>query len=73
MSAREPGRDEAPGSDLPWVGAPAGRALAAQGITRLEQVADLREPDLLAIHGVGREAVGILRAALRERGLDLRA
>lgn len=69
MTAREPRRNVVPGSDLPWIGAPGGRALEAAGITRLDQLSALRERDLLRIHGVGPKAVRILRSALEERGL----
>ena len=53
-----------PGSDLPTLGAPATRALASIGITRLEQVADRSEAELLALHGFGPRALRILREAL---------
>ena len=60
-----------PGDDrLPRIGAPATRALALIGVTRLTQLTTVRETDLLALHGVGPRAVGILRAALAERGLS---
>jgi predicted flap endonuclease-1-like 5' DNA nuclease len=54
---------------LPKIGRPATGALAVVGITTLEQVAKLSEKELLATHGVGPKAVGILRVALSERGL----
>jgi hypothetical protein len=60
-----------PGDDgLPRIGMPATRALAVIGVTRLTQLTTMREADLLALHGVGPRAVGILRAALAERGLS---
>jgi hypothetical protein len=40
-------------SDLPKIGAPATRALAGAGITRLEQLTTLAEDDVLQLHGVG--------------------
>ena len=52
------------------IGAPAGRALAAAGCERLEDLVRWREKDLLALHGMGPKAVGILREALAERGLS---
>ena len=55
--------------DLPPIGRPANSALLAAGITTLAQVATYRRSDLLALHGVGPKAVGILAAALAERGL----
>ena len=59
-------------SDLPKIGAPATRALASIGVTRLAQVVDLRESELLALHGFGPRALGILRDALADEGLSLR-
>jgi hypothetical protein len=43
------------GGVLPEIGAPATRALAAIGITGLDDVADRSEAELLALHGVGPE------------------
>lgn len=54
------------------LGAPAGRALAAAGITSLEDVAAWREADLADLHGVGPRAVAALRAALARGGADFR-
>ena len=54
------------------VAAPAQRALAGAGITRLEQLAKWTESDLRALHGMGPKAIGLLRDALRARGLDFK-
>ncbi|MEZ5295298.1 MAG: hypothetical protein R2697_03190 [Ilumatobacteraceae bacterium] len=59
-------------ADLPEIGAPATRALAAIGVTRLEQVAERREAELLALHGLGPRALRILNEALAARGQTLR-
>ncbi|AXV09976.1 hypothetical protein DVS28_b0206 (plasmid) [Euzebya pacifica] len=59
-------------ADLPKVGAPAGRALAAHGIHTLRDVARHTEAELRAMHGVGPKAVGILRESLERHGLALR-
>jgi uncharacterized protein YdhG (YjbR/CyaY superfamily) len=56
--------------DLPPIGRPATRALAAAGVTRLEQLQQHRAKDLLALHGVGPKAVSLLRVALADRGLS---
>lgn len=56
------------GTPLPRIGAPAARALRAQGIWTLEQVRGLREDELAALHGVGPVAMRFLRDALAERG-----
>ena len=54
------------------IGKPASRALAAEGVERIDDVARYSEQELLAIHGVGPKAVGILKAVLQARGLSLR-
>jgi predicted flap endonuclease-1-like 5' DNA nuclease len=60
-------------TDLPrGLGAPADRALAQAGYTRLEQFADVTEKDLLRLHGVGPKAVRLLRAALETHHLTFR-
>lgn len=58
--------------DLPKVGAPARRALAGAGYTRLEHLTEVTEAELLALHGVGPKAVRLLRHALDERDLAFR-
>jgi len=58
--------------DLPFTPtAPARRAFALAGLTRLEQFAGRSERELLALHGVGPKAIRLLDTALAERGLDL--
>jgi hypothetical protein len=57
-----------PESDLPKIGAPATRALHNAGYFRLEQLTGITEKDLAKLHGMGPKALGILRAALEERG-----
>ncbi|MAT05989.1 MAG: DNA-binding protein [Acidimicrobiaceae bacterium] len=54
--------------DLPRIGAPATRALASIGVTRLDDVAGRTESELLALHGVGPKAIRLLNEALVERG-----
>lgn len=54
---------------LPRIGAPATRALASIGITELEQVAGRSADELLALHGFGPHAIGILTEALAAEGL----
>jgi hypothetical protein len=56
------------GTTLPRIGAPATRALRAEGVWTLEQVRDLDERWLASLHGVGPVAVRLLREALAERG-----
>jgi predicted flap endonuclease-1-like 5' DNA nuclease len=50
------------------VGKPAVRALASAGVSRLDQVSRLTEDELLALHGMGPKALGIIKAALRRQG-----
>lgn len=57
-------------SDLPKIGAPATRALAEAGYTRLEQLAGVSEAELMKLHGMGPKAIRILREALHNRGLS---
>jgi hypothetical protein len=58
--------------ELPRIGAPATRALAGIGVTRLSQLTPHRADELLKLHGMGPRAIGILRQALADRGLSLR-
>lgn len=66
-------RERAPrreGTPVPrTVGAPATRALRAEGLHTLEDVAARRRDDLAALHGVGPVALERLDAALAEHGL----
>lgn len=48
---------------------PAHRALKGIGIETLEQLAQYTEKDLLALHGFGPKALGILKENLEEIGL----
>ena len=49
---------------------PAQRALAGAGYVRLEQLAAVREAELLKLHGMGPKGLRILRSALQARGLS---
>ena len=57
-------------SDLPKLAAPARRALAGAGYTRLEQFTQVSEAEVLALHGMGPNAIQTLRGALAEKGLS---
>jgi len=50
--------------------APARRALAGAGITRLEQLAQVSEAELKKLHGMGPRGIDMLREALKAKGLD---
>jgi len=56
-------------SNLPKLASPAQRALAAAGITRLEQLTRISEAELAQLHGIGPNALKTLRLALEENGL----
>ena len=58
--------------ELPRIGAPATRALTSVGITRLSQLTDHRDDELLKLHGMGPRAIKILRQALADQGLSFR-
>lgn len=59
-------------SDLPKIGAPARRALESAGITKLDQLVNISEAELLQLHGMGPKAIRILRETLSANGLALR-
>lgn len=56
--------------DLPKLAAPARRALAAAGVTRLSDLARFTEAEVKAWHGIGPNALTALRRALRAKGLS---
>lgn len=56
--------------DLPKIGRPATRALAAEGLTTLADVASTGTAKLLALHGVGPRAIRILSEELEARGME---
>jgi hypothetical protein len=59
-------------TDLPKLSAPARRALAGAGYTNLAQLSQATEAEVLALHGMGPNAMASLRGALAERGLRFR-
>jgi predicted Fe-Mo cluster-binding NifX family protein len=60
-------------SDLPKLAAPARRALLGAGYTRLEQLTEVSEAEVMELHGMGQNAMRVLREALEERGLSFRS
>lgn len=54
--------------DLPRLGAPAARALAAAGYRELDDLTRVSEAELRKLHGIGPNAIEKLRAALADRG-----
>ncbi|HTF40616.1 MAG TPA: hypothetical protein VK754_08485 [Propionibacteriaceae bacterium] len=57
-------------TDLPKLAAPARRALLGAGYTRLERLTTVKESEVMKLHGMGPNAMDVLRHALRERGLS---
>lgn len=47
---------------------PAQRALARAGITRLNQLSEITEAELAKLHGIGPNAIKLIRAALDAAG-----
>ena len=60
----------------PWppkgLARPAQRALTGAGIASLDTLAERSEAAVAALHGMGPNALAILRAAMAERGLRFR-
>jgi len=54
---------------LSLLNALARRALMAIGVTDLKQLSTYREKEILALHGVGKTSMPILKDALRKEGL----
>jgi len=52
--------------------APALRALATAGYSRLEQLALVSEEEIKNLHGVGPNALKLLRQALHDEGLSFK-
>jgi hypothetical protein len=52
--------------------APAKRALAAAGFERLEQLVGITEAEISKLHGMGANALKVLRSALETEGLTFK-
>jgi hypothetical protein len=59
-------------TDLPKLAAPARRALLAAGYSSLEDLTEVSEAEVMKLHGMGSNAMRVLREALEERGLSFR-
>jgi hypothetical protein len=57
--------------DFPKLPAPARRALAGAGYSRLEQLSGASHSELEKLHGMGSGALAAIRLALEERGMSL--
>ena len=58
--------------DLPKLASPAQRALQSAGIASLNQLTSVTEAELMQLHGMGSNALGTLREALKANGLTFR-
>ena len=59
-------------NDLPKLAAPAQRALAGAGIANLSQLARKTEVEVASLHGMGPNALGKLKDALKAIGLSFK-
>ncbi|QGY42245.1 hypothetical protein GM418_00810 [Maribellus comscasis] len=57
---------------LSHLSAPARRALEKHNITSVEELSNFSENKILALHGVGQNAISKLREILKENGLQLK-
>lgn len=60
-------------NDLPKLAAPAQRALAGAKIANLSQLVRKTEAEVAALHGMGPNALGKLKEALKAKGLKFKA
>lgn len=51
---------------------PAQRAIANAGVKTLEQLSNFSEFEILALHGIGINAIAIIKTTLNENGLTLK-
>lgn len=69
MPSRTPEQSE---SAFPkGIAKPALRALASVGVSSLDEVTRFTESQLLALHGMGPKAIGIIKDALRAQSKSL--
>lgn len=59
-------------SDFPKTSNPAQRALEHAGIFTLKQLSGYTKQEILALHGMGPKAMGILEEAMKERGFSFK-
>jgi DNA-directed RNA polymerase alpha subunit len=59
-------------NSLPKIGNPATNALANIGITKIQQLTNFTEKELLKIHGVGPKAVSILKETMKKEGISFK-
>ena len=56
-------------SDLPKLAAPARRALAGASVTNLSDLATMTEADVMALHGMGPNAMTTLKTVMKAKKL----
>lgn len=67
-------QNQQPENDFPpKLASPARRALAGAGYSRLEQLTHVTEAELLQLHGMGPNAIKLLREALEAKGMAFKA
>jgi predicted Fe-Mo cluster-binding NifX family protein len=64
-----PAKKSETASDLPKLAAPAMRALNGAGLTSLAKLARSTEAEVSALHGMGPNAMKLIKAAMKTRGL----
>lgn len=67
--ARKAGKSPSPASDLPKLAAPAQRALKGAGVTSLSHLAKMTETNVMALHGMGPNAMKTLNEAMKAKKL----
>lgn len=60
-------------TDFPKTSEPAKNALLAAGYKHLEDLTKATEAEIARLHGMGPKALGILKAAMAERGLAFKS
>ena len=55
---------------LKKLASPARRAIIGSGVTTLEELAQMSEDQVAALHGIGKNVLSVIRAMLEEHGLS---
>ncbi len=61
------------GMEFPKLGAPAFRAIHSIGIEKIDDLTKYTEEELLALHGLGPKALGLLREELKKKSLEFKS
>ena len=61
-----------PKTEWPNIGAPAQRTLDREDIISFAKLKKFTEAELLALHGIGPKAVGILRDTMKKKGISFK-